>query len=129
MWPFKKKKQYVPYVPQGRIGYLRKEINNIYYFVFIFEEIGQIAGRSKVRILEIDVDRDCNKTPKQCLDRLGIGDWLITSDIHWETDEQRARRLGQIPQVTYQMNIDDTQPDIIFNKPPERQMTRHNFLN
>jgi hypothetical protein len=43
MWPFKKK-QYVPYVPQGRIGYLRKELGSrTYEFTVIFEEIGQIG--------------------------------------------------------------------------------------
>lgn len=128
MWPFKKKKLYVPYVPQGRIGYLRKDINSTYYFTVIFEEIGQIGQRSKVRILEVDVDRDCNKTRKQCLDRWGIGDWLTTTHIHWETNEQRAERLNR-PTVTYQLLQGEVEQDIIYRQPDERQMTRHNFLN
>jgi hypothetical protein len=128
MWPFKKKKPYIPYVPQGRVGYLRKELSSkLYEFTVIFEEIGRIEGKSKVRILEIDVDRDCTKTKKQCIDRWGIGDWLNTGGIYWETDEQRAIRLGN--PVTYQVNIDDLQPDIIYDQPDDRQLTRHNFLN
>ncbi len=101
MWPFKKKKQYVPYVPQGRVGYLRKELSGCTYeFTVIFEEIGQIGQRSKIRVLEVDVDRDCNKTRSQCLNRWGIGDWLTTVNIHWETDEQRSERLNG-PTRTY----------------------------
>jgi hypothetical protein len=118
MWPFKKKKQYVPYVPQGRVGYLRKELGSrTYEFTVIFEEIGQIGQRSKIRILEVDVDRDCNKTKKQCLDRWGIGDWLPTDNLHWETDEQRARRLGEVPQRTYTLPIDEVEQDVIFRQP------------
>jgi hypothetical protein len=130
MWPFKKKKTYVPYVPQGRVGYLRKELSvRDYEFTVIFEEIGQIGQRSKVRILEIDVDRDCNKSKEQCIKRWGIGDWLLTNNIHWETDEQRDIRLGEIPQRTYQIDSNEIEQDVIYRQPDERQLTRHNFIN
>lgn len=121
MWPFKKKSKKVPYIPQGKVGYLRKDISNIYYFVVIFEEIGQIGNRSKVRILEVDVDRDCNKTKKQCLDRWGIGNWLTTSNIHWETDRQRAERLGHTTPITYDMDEGELEEEIQYT------LTPHNF--
>ena len=118
MWPFKKKSKKVPYIPQGKIGYLRREIGNIYYFVVIFEEIGQIGARSKVRILEVDIDRDCNKTKKQCLDRWGIGDWLTTSNINWETDRQRAERLGHTTPITYDMDEEELEEETQYTLTP-----------
>jgi hypothetical protein len=72
---------------------------------------------------------DCNKTKKQCLDRWGIGDWLPTGNLHWETDEQRARRLGEVPQRTYELSQHEVEQDVIYRQPDDRQMIRHNFLN
>ena len=116
---FKKKSKKVPYIPQGRVGYLRKEIGSrAYDFTVIFEEIGRIGGRSKCRVIEVDVDRDCNKTKNQCLVKWGIGDWLTTGNIHWETDEQRAERLGQTIPVTYDMDEEELEEEIQYTLTP-----------
>lgn len=88
---FRKKK--VPYVPQGRIGYYRKN-DYPWYFTVIVEEIGRIGTRSKIKIIDLSIDRDCDKSKKSCLKKFGIGDYIITNNINWETDEQRAIRFG-----------------------------------
>jgi hypothetical protein len=121
MWPFKKKKVIVPYVPLGRVGYVRKELVGTYEFTAVFEEIGQIGQRSKVRILEIDVDRDCSESKQQCLTRWGIGDWVRTTNISWETDEQRAERLGHMIPVTYDIDEEELKEEIQYT------LTPHNF--
>jgi hypothetical protein len=116
---FKKKSKKVPYIPQGRVGYLRKQLGGRdFEFTVIFEEIGRIGQRSKTRILEIDVDRDCNKTEKQCITRWGIGDWLTTENIHWESDRQRAERLGQTIPVTYDMDEEELEEEIQYTLTP-----------
>jgi hypothetical protein len=120
---FSKKKKKVPYIPKGRVGYLRKELSNLYYFTVIFEEIGRIGARSKIRVIEVDIDRDCNKTEGQCLTRWGIGDWLNTESIHWENDQQRAERFGQETPVTYEMEEEELEEDIQYT------LTPHNFTD
>jgi len=120
-WFKKKKKKKVPYIPQGRVGYIRKEINNLYYFTTIFEEIGRIGSRSKVRIIEVNIDRDCNKSEHQCLTTWGIGDWLTSAHVRWESEQQRAERLGQTIPITYEMEEEDLEEDIQYT------LTPHNF--
>jgi len=129
MWPFKKKKTYVPYAPQGRIGYFRKhDTIRDYYYVIVVEQIGEIGIRRKVRILEVDIFRECPKSKSQVLDNYGMGEWVRSENFSWESDSRRAERLGQIPQQTYQVDQDELEDDIIYRQPDDRQLTRHNFL-
>jgi hypothetical protein len=118
----KKKKVIVPYIPQGKVGYIRKEsAGRSYEFTVIFEEIGRIGSRSKIRILEVDVDRDCNKNKQQCLSWWGVGDWIGTDNVYWETDEQRVERLGNVTPTTYDMDEEDLKEEIQYT------LTPHNF--
>jgi len=56
-WFSKKKKVVTPYTPQGRLGYHRIADGD-YNYTMVVEEIGKISYRSKLRILEIDIDID-----------------------------------------------------------------------
>lgn len=118
---FRKKKNVIPYTPQGRVGYRRVSNDYPFYFTIVVEEIGRIGGRSKVRVLEVDVDKDCYKTKKQCLRKWGLGNWIPTDSIHWETDEQRRIRLGQ--PISYDMDEDELQEDVLY------RITPHNFID
>lgn len=106
MWPFKKKN--TPYTPNGRVGYYRVS-SYPYNFTLIVEELTVVSHRSKVKILEVDLDSDCRVTKKQCIRYLGWGEWVRTSYINWETDEQRLERLGQQTPVTYQVQVNKSQ--------------------
>lgn len=121
MWPFKKKRKTVPYIPKGRVGYRRAGQNFPYYFTVVVEEIGRVAGRSKIRILEVDIDRDCDRTKEQCLKKWGLGDWVSTDYIHWENDYQRAERLGQETPITYEVEEEELEEETQYI------LTPHNF--
>ncbi len=90
---FKRKKEKVPYVPQGRVGYFRKN-QPFFAYTIIVEETGRIGSRSRVKILTVSIDRDCGKSESACLKNWGYSNWISTNNITWETDEQRQIRLG-----------------------------------
>lgn len=117
---FRKKKNVIPYTPQGRVGYRRVD-DYPFYFTTVVEEIGRIGQRSKVRILEVDIDKDCNKTKKQCLLEWGVGQWIITNSINWETDEQKCVRLGQ--PISYEVDEDELKEEVLY------RITPHNFTS
>jgi hypothetical protein len=121
-WRFWKKNQseeeFVPYIPQGRLGYKRLNLNNIWYFTIIVEKIGEIGNRCKIKVIEVDVDRDCNKTKTQCLHKWGGGDWVDTSYFIWESEEQRFLRRG----TPYMVPEEILEPEEI-----EYKLTPHNF--
>jgi hypothetical protein len=98
MWPFKKKKK-VPYIPQGKIGYFYKNDWPFHYSIIV-ERIGQIDDRSRVKILEVDIHRDSNKSESQVLHNYSRGEWVITRQFTWESEEDKARRLIGVP-LTY----------------------------
>ena len=120
MWPFKKKKVvFVPYVPQGRIGFKRIEANNTWYFNIIVEEIGNVDNKSKIKVIELNIDRDCDKTKDQCLKRWGGGNWFNTTYFRWETEEQKCLRQG-IPYIV---------PEVVAEPEEiEYKLTQHNFI-
>jgi hypothetical protein len=119
---FRKKKNVIPYIPQGRVGYRRVSNEYPFCFTIVVEEIGKIGIRSKIRILEVDIDKDCIKTKEQCLLKWGLGDWVPTDYINWETDCQRADRLG-IP-IEYEVKVDDLEEETLY-----RTITPHNFID
>jgi hypothetical protein len=128
---FSRKKKKVPYIPQGRIGYYRKwDTIYGYYYVIVVEEIGRIGIRRKVKILEVDIFRDCSKSEKQCLDNYGMGDWVKAENFSWESEDDKARRLMGIPEQTYMINEDDVDEDIQYRHIEEenRTLTPHNFI-
>jgi hypothetical protein len=126
MWPFKKKKK-KPYIPQGRIGYFRKwDTIYQYYYVIIVEEIGRIGLRRKVKILEVDIFRDCNKSKSQCLNNYGMGEWVKAENFSWESEDDKARRLIGIPQ-TYELT-EEEEEDIQYTYRENRTLTPHTFI-
>jgi len=70
------------YKPKGRIGYISKT-NFPYYYNIIVEKLQEVNEASRIKILEVDVHRDCTKTKDACLRHCGIGDWVSTSSIKW----------------------------------------------
>lgn len=123
MWWRKKKVE--KYQPTGRIGYYRKS-DYPYYYRIIVEKIQEINESSKVRILEVDINRGCNRSKEQCLTDAMISDWVITEGILWETDEQYSTRICDteqtwtpIPLVNDEVNYGQ------FTSNP----FRHNFIN
>ena len=98
-WKFwKKKEELVQYVPIGRLGYIR--VNNWpYHAVIIVEQICMVGQRSKIKILDVAIDRDCNKTKKQILNKWGVSDWVLTRTIEWESSEQQLQRELGLPPV------------------------------
>jgi hypothetical protein len=119
---FRKKK--VPYVPQGRVGYFRK-CTGAWKYVVIVEEIGRINHRSQIKILDVQVDRGMNDTKKACLNDMGGTDYIITDDIHWETPEQQALRLGGTDAFLVQRDVAEVRtPDL---RPLEQRNPPHVF--
>ena len=103
-WKFwKKKEELTQYTPIGRLGY--KRIDNFpYHAVIIVEQICMVGQRSKIKILDVAIDRDCNKTKKQILNKWGASDWVLTRTIEWESDEQLLERKWGPPPVFETVN-------------------------
>ena len=118
-WFSKKKKVIIPYTPQGRIGYRRMSDHD---YTIVVEEIGKISHRSKLRILEIDIDISSTKTKKQCLNSWGFGTWVRSDFIHWETLDEKLIRLNQTP-PSYLLDEDD-----LIEETNYRVLTQHNFI-
>ena len=97
-WKFwKKKEELTQYTPIGRLGCKRID-NWPYHAVIIVEQICMVGQRSKIKILDVAIDRDCNKTKKQILNKWGASDWVLTRTIEWESSEQQLQReLGPPP--------------------------------
>ena len=92
---FKKKPTYEP---TGRLGYCRAQ-NGGYHYVLIVEEIDRIENhtldkrRIKIKVLEVDIDLDCNKTEAQCLKDWGRPSWVLETEFIW--DEKTAAEIRQ----------------------------------
>ena len=123
MWPFKKKKK--PYIPQGRIGYFYRN-NWPFHYSIIVEQVGRINDRSRVKILEIDIHRDCSKSKSAILHNYSRGEWILTNQFIWETEDDKARRLIGIPQ-TYELT-EEVDEDIQYTYRENRTLTPHNFI-
>lgn len=121
-WKFWKKREeiLVPYIPQGRIG-CRRLTNVLYESTIIVEEIGRIGNRVKIKILDVSIDRDCNKTKEQILKWWGVCDWVPSNSIAWENEEQKHTRLTGTPMMAVLSDV--TQPEKI-----EYRLTPHTLL-
>ena len=120
MWPFSKKKKKVPYTPQGRIGYKRID-SYPYQCVIVVEQLVVVREACKFRVLEVSIDRDCDKSKTQCLRKWGAPDWINLSSITWETETQWRDRLGQ--PITYDIDEDELEEEVKY------RLTPHNFIN
>lgn len=106
------KKIKTKYKPTGKLGWYTKN-DYPFYFTILFEKLYDVNSKSKVKILEVDVRRDCTRTREECLKHASVGDWVNTSSITWETDEQYNIRINQVvpPPVIYEnheeLNNDD----------------------
>jgi hypothetical protein len=123
MWWSKKK---VKYKPVGKIGHFCRG-DYPYYYTIVFERLYDVADRSKVKILEIDIRRDCTKTKEQCLSNASAGEWVSTAAIKWETDEQYRIRTHQPFQEVYE-NHEELRNDDVDYTPHLVNPLRHNFL-
>lgn len=125
---FKRKSKKVPYIPQGRVGYFYKNDWPFHYSIIV-EEIGRINERSKVKILEIDTHRDCSKSDSQILRDYSRGEWIITRQFTWESEEDKARRLIGLPRP-YMVEEDEINEDIQYRyrEDNNRTLTPHNFI-
>lgn len=117
---FKKKKK-ILYTPTGRIGYKRIS-QSPYEFTIIVEQLLVVGDKCKFMVLEVSVDRDCNKSVENCLKFWGVGDWTSLINITWETTEQWSNRLGLPEQETFIVeNVEEG--DIKY------RLTPHSFVN
>ena len=104
-----------PYIPQGRMGYCR-EYSTVcgsthFHYIVAVEELQQIGDRSRVKILDVNVYRDCRKSKSQCLKDYGMSDWINRSLFEWETNEQWEDRLN----ITQRQGIDIPRIQLTYN--------------
>lgn len=110
---FKNKEVIEDYTPKGRIGY--KRFNTIgKSFVVIVEKLLTIGARSKIRLLEISIDRDSYINERRCLRMWGDSDWVLTDNYHWESDAEMTFRLNE------------EQPQT-FTVPPKKEKIKYNI--
>lgn len=121
MWWSKK----VKYKPLGRLGHFNRN-DYPYRYTIIFEKLCEINDRSRVKILEVDVKRDCTKTKEECLKDCSAGEWVSTSKINWETDEQYVSRTNQIIPQVFETPEELRNDDIDYSQ--HSPQLRHNFL-
>lgn len=124
---FSKKEKKTKYKPVGRIGYYTKN-DYPFYYTLIFERLYDVGAKSKVKILEVDVRNDCTRTRQECLRNASVGDWITTSAVSWENDEQYLTRTNQpLPPV-----YEDHEPlhnDEVDYTPHTTNPFVHNFVN
>ena len=125
-WFRKSKSKQEKYKPIGRIGWYTKDTYP-YYYTLIFEKIYDIATKSKVRLLEVDVRRDCKHTKEECIKHVAIGDWVSTHGVVWETDEQYYIRTNQAHQLATFNPEELLNDDIDYRQHPTNPFI-HNFI-
>jgi hypothetical protein len=125
---FSKKITKTKYKPTGRLGWYTKN-DYPFYFTILFERLYDVNTKSKVKILEVDVRRDCTRTREECLKHASVGDWVSTSAITWETDEQYHIRINQtIPVPPYENHEELRNDDVDFTRHTTNPFI-HNFVN
>lgn len=124
---FSKKIVKTKYKPTGRIGYYTKT-DYPFYYTLIFERLYDVSSRSKVKILEVDVRSDCKRTKQECLNNASVGDWITTSSVHWETDEQYFTRTNQEFPPIYEDHEDLNNDDVDYTQHTSNPFT-HRFVN
>lgn len=87
-WLFFNKKKESTYEPTGKLGFKRYNTAS-YKFVIIVEKVDEIVdkikkdGIIKIKIIEVSVDRECDKTIDECLAAWGGNNWVRKEDFTW----------------------------------------------
>lgn len=123
---FWNKKSKSKYKPKGKIGIFAKSSFPFYYSL-IFERLQQVSNRTHVKILAVDICRNCTRNRDECLRDAQMGDWVVTSNVLWETDEQYTERLGLETPVEYD-NVEPMVNTDIDLSPHVTNPFIHNFI-
>lgn len=124
---FSKEEKKKKYKPTGKIGWFTKT-DYPYYYTLIFEKLYEVGSKSKVKLLEVDVRRDCTRTRQECLRNASAGDWVTTSSISWETDEQYMTRTNQPLPPVYEDHEPLGNDDVDYTPHTSNPFTHH-FVN
>lgn len=128
-----KKKKVTKYKPTGKLGWFNMNGNSVYSSVgfnysVIVEVIQTVNDRTKVKILEVDIHRNCSKSREACLKDYGRGDWVVTNQFRWETDLQHATRINSITQAEYEDVEELLNDDIDYTQHTVNPFV-HTFIN
>lgn len=129
-----KKKKVTKYKPTGKLGWFNMYGKNPLYgsagfnYTIIVETIYVVGERTKVKILEVDIHRNCNKSKGDCLTDYGRGEWIVTNQFQWETDTQHATRISAITQTEYE-NVEELLNDDVDYTPHTTNPFVHTFVN
>lgn len=129
-----KKKKVTKYKPTGKLGWFNMNGHNPLHgsagfnYTVIVEVIHVVGVRTKVKILEVDIHRNCNKSRGDCLKNYGRGDWVVTDQFMWETTEQHLTRVNTIEQTEYE-NVDELLDDDVDYTPHTVNPFVHTFIN
>ncbi len=93
------RKEEEEYEPTGKVGYRTFSSNTFYKFTLIVEQIDKIESKVKIKILEVDINRDCKENRDACLKHWGKGDWVYEKDFTWTKKSAGEIRQEKIDSI------------------------------